>query len=261
MPNPYGVQRRNKHMTHTYSIAGMHCQSCVRTTTTALEGVPGVTAATVSLSPPQARVEMSRHVPTGELARAVSNVGDYRLTEANGETALPILTSSPSAPGDDGTAPAGSLYPLVLIVAYIAGTVALIGWATSQYAPQDLMRHFMAGFFLVFSFFKLLDLRGFADAYRSYDVVARTWPAWGFAYPFIELALGVGYLVNFNPVLTNIATLVLMLVGAVGVLNALLDKRALRCACLGTALNLPMTTITLVEDLGMAAMAAGMLVM
>jgi hypothetical protein len=58
---------------------------------------------------------------------------------------------------------------------------------------------------------------------------------------------------------TNLATLILMLVGAVGVLKALLNKRAIRCACLGTALNLPMTTITLVEDLGMAAMAAIML--
>jgi hypothetical protein len=48
-------------------------------------------------------------------------------------------------------------------------------------------------------------------------------------------------------------------VSAVGVLKALLDRRAIRCACLGTALNLPMTKVTLVEDLGMAAMAAGML--
>jgi hypothetical protein len=118
----------------------------------------------------------------------------------------------------------------------------------------------MAGFFLVFSFFKLLDLRGFAGVYRSYDVVARAWPAWGFIYPFAELALGIAYLLNLNPIATNIVTLTLMLVGAVGVLKALLDKRAIRCACLGTALNLPMTTITIVEDLGMAAMAAVMLV-
>jgi hypothetical protein len=118
------------------------------------------------------------------------------------------------------------------------------------------MRHFMAAFFLVFSFFKLLDLRGFSDAYRSYDIVARLWPTWGYIYPFVELALGIAYLLNVAPFATNLATLVLMLVGAVGVLKALLDKRAIRCACLGTALNLPMTTITLVEDLGMAAMAA-----
>jgi hypothetical protein len=48
-------------------------------------------------------------------------------------------------------------------------------------------------------------------------------------------------------------------VGAVGVLRVLLDKRSIRCACLGTALNLPMTKVTLIEDLTMAAMAAVML--
>ena len=117
----------------------------------------------------------------------------------------------------------------------------------------------MAGFFLVFSFFKLLDLRGFADAYQSYDILARRSRAWALAYPFVELALGIAYLTRWQPVPTNIATLALMLVGSVGVLRAVLDKRAIRCACLGTALNLPMTTVTLVEDLGMAAMAGVML--
>lgn len=118
----------------------------------------------------------------------------------------------------------------------------------------------MAGFFLVFSFFKLLDLRGFADAYRGYDILARALPFWAFVYPFVELALGVAYLTNSFPLATNVTTLALMLIGAVGVLRSLLNKRAIRCACLGTALNLPMTTITLVEDLGMAAMAGAMLV-
>jgi len=117
----------------------------------------------------------------------------------------------------------------------------------------------MAGFFLVFSFFKLLDLRGFADAYQSYDILARPFRPWALAYPFIELALGVAYLTRWNLTLTNTATLVLMLVGSIGVLKAVLSKRQIRCACLGTALNLPMTTVTLVEDLGMAAMAGAAL--
>lgn len=226
----------------------MHCQSCVGRVTSALESVAGVSSATVSLDPPQARVEMNNHVPIELLDRAVQTAGDYHVV-AGGS---PVVTS-------DTTAPKESLYPLFLIIGYIAGTVAIISLATGETAPHVLMRYFMGGFFLVFSFFKLLDLRGFADAYRSYDVLARAWPTWGYIYPFVELALAVAYLLNLNPVATNVATLALMLLGAVGVLKALLDKRAIRCACLGTALNLPMTTITLVEDLGMAAMAVVML--
>ncbi|MCI0335249.1 MAG: heavy-metal-associated domain-containing protein [Planctomycetes bacterium] len=214
-----------------------------------MRSIDGVTSAHVTLEPPQARVEMARHVPTETLDKAVRAAGDYRLSEAvSGATSV-----------EDSVQPKESLFPLFLIVGYIAGTVALIAIADGDRSWHTMMRHFMAGFFLVFSFFKLLDLRGFADAYRTYDVLVRAWSWWASVYPFIELALGIAYLVNFNPLLTNLTTLVLMLLGAVGVFKALLNKQAIRCACLGTALNLPMTTITLVEDLGMAAMAAIML--
>ena len=239
-------------MHHTYEVTGMHCQSCVKRITTALEAVAGVRSATVSLEPPRAQVTMDTHVATEELNRAVRSAGDYQLRDGQLSSSSVVTTVAAETPKE-------SLYPLFLIIGYIAGAVTLIAVATNNWAPHAMMRYFMAGFFLVFSFFKLLDLRGFADAYRSYDVVARAWPAWGFIYPFAELALGIAYLLNLNPLATNMVTLALMLFGAVGVLMALLDKRAIRCACLGTALNLPMTTITLVEDLGMAAMAAAML--
>ncbi|MBA3482160.1 MAG: cation transporter [Pirellulales bacterium] len=242
-------------MRHTYALTGMHCQSCVNKTGAALRAVPHVTSATVTLSPPQAVVEMSQHVPTERLDQAVRQAGDYRLNDAPSE----LASASTAAMADTGDSPKESLYPLFLIVGYIAGTVALIAYAVDTWSPEALMQWFMAGFFLVFSFFKLLDLRGFADAYRSYDIVARAWPAWAWAYPFVELALGIAYLISFAPLATNFVTLVVMFVGAVGVLKALLDRRAIRCACLGTALNLPMTKVTLIEDLGMAAMAAAML--
>jgi copper chaperone CopZ len=241
-------------MRHTYEVVGMHCQSCVGKVTDALQRVDGVTSAQVSLNPPTARVDMSMHVPMAELNRAVQTAGDYRIVEAAAEPGAHAEADAAIDPP-----PRESLYPLFLIVGYLLGTIALVAIATGERSPHVLMRHFMGGFFLVFSFFKLLDLRGFTDAYRSYDVLAGAWPAWGLVYPLVELALGGAYLLDLYPVATNVVTLALMLIGAVGVLEALLDKRAIRCACLGTALNLPMTTITLVEDLGMAAMAAVML--
>jgi len=80
-------------------------------------------------------------------------------------------------------------------------------------------------------------------------------------YPFVELALDVAYVINFQPVLTNVVTIVVMGVSSIGVLKALPAKRAIRCACLGTVLKLPMTKVTLAEDLGMAARSAAMLVL
>jgi copper chaperone CopZ len=238
-------------MMHTYQITGMHCRGCVDRITKALRAIAGVTSADVTLDPPRAQVEMVQHVPTQKLDEAVRAAGDYHLSD---------VQSSPEQ-AMDVSQTKESLYPLFLIVGYIAGTVGIIAASTGDTSLPTMMRHFMAGFFLVFSFFKLLDLRGFADTYRSYDILARAWPAWAYLYPFVELGLGIAYVVNFNPLATNLATLVVMLVGAAGVFKTLLKKQAIRCACLGTVLNLPMTKVTLVEDLGMAAMSAAMLLM
>lgn len=238
------------------TIRGMHCQGCVGRIEAALRSVPGVREAAVTLDPALARVRVDDGVEVAALLSAVREAGAYDATFADGPSAQPSATAD--APPDKSRE---SLLPLFLIVGYIAGVVAVVTFVRGDGAAMSLMNDFMAGFFLVFSFFKMLDLRGFVGAYRMYDVVARGIPAWAWAYPFVELGLGVAYLLRWQPLAMNIATLALMLVGAAGVLLALRQKRAIRCACLGTALNLPMTTVTLVEDLGMAAMAAGMLVM
>ncbi|MBI1827263.1 MAG: cation transporter [Planctomycetes bacterium] len=238
-------------MEHVYTIKGMHCESCVEKIACALRNVNGVTSVRVSLNPPEARVVVENHVPFAELQNAVHNAGKYTLHAADERTAM-------TATGDQakGDVSKESLYPLVLILGYLVGIVFLFAWLHRDFSHAFLMTRFMGGFFVVFSFFKLLDLLGFADAFRSYDVVAGAVPTWGFVYPFVELGLGVAYLASWNLVVTNMITLVVMLVGSVGVFHALLRKRAIRCACLGTVLNLPMTKITLVEDVGMAAMAA-----
>lgn len=129
-----------------------------------------------------------------------------------------------------------------------------------QFDWMRAMGNFMGGFFLAFSFFKLLNLQGFVDAYQTYDVIARPVRAYGYVYPFIELGLGIAYLVRLAPVVTNLFTLVVMLVSVVGVTQALLQKRRIQCACLGTVFNLPMTKVTFVEDALMAGMAVVMLV-
>jgi copper chaperone CopZ len=234
--------------THSYSVTGMTCEGCARKIAATLRSVPGVVSAAATLKPPEARLELSSPVSTAALNQALALAGAYRLSE----------TPAPQPPPVPAEPPA-SLYPLYLIVGYIAGAVGLAAISSGDRSLSALMTNFMAGFFLVFSFFKFLDLGGFSDAYRSYDLLARAWPAWGWIYPFVECALGVAYLLRVSPVATNAITLVLMLAGSAGVLRTLLDKRAIRCACLGTAIKLPMTTVTLVEDLGMAAMAAAML--
>ena len=111
----------------------------------------------------------------------------------------------------------------------------------------------------MFSFFKLLNPTVVADAYAGYDIVAARWRAYGFAYPFVELALGVAYLTGLQPLATNEVTLGVMGVGTVEVARTLFALRKIRCAYLGTVFNLPMSYVTLVEDILLAGMGAVML--
>ena len=69
-----------------------------------------------------------------------------------------------------------------------------------------------------------------------YDVVAKRLPVWGRIYSFVELGLGLAYLTNVAPFWTNIATIVILGVSAIGVIQSVLDKWAIKCACLGTGL-------------------------
>lgn len=252
-------------MNTTLTITGMHCGACVQRLTAAFTALPGVRSAHVTLAPPGATIESDGPLALETLQHAASAAGAYTVALTSpppkGDTAPSAAPAAAPTHADHQGAeePRPSLYPLGLIVAFIAGIAGLATFARGSGAWHAFMLDFMAGFFLVFSFFKLLDLRGFADAYQSYDVLARRSRAYALAYPFLELALGVAYLLRWQPTLTNSVTLGLMLIGSVGVLRAVLDKRRIRCACLGTALNLPMTTVTLVEDLGMATMAAGAL--
>jgi hypothetical protein len=124
---------------------------------------------------------------------------------------------------------------------------------------NETMRYFMAGFFLAFSFFKFLDLPAFANAYAGYDLLASKWWGWGMVYPFVELGLGLAYLTHWQPALTHWITIIVMGFSAIGVIRAVVNKQAIRCACLGSVFNLPMSTVTIVEDVGMVLMAAWML--
>jgi hypothetical protein len=116
------------------------------------------------------------------------------------------------------------------------------------------------GFFLVvFSMFKFFDMEGFADGFQMYDLLAKRFRPYAYVYPFIELCLGLGYLSHWRPLVVYLTTIIVLTFGSIGVLRALFKGLDIECACMGTVLHVPLSTVALIEDLGMAAMAAGML--
>ena len=254
----------------TYALHGLHCGACLKKVTLAL--TPLAASVEVSLQPMQVKLTGATvHFDT--LRTAVASAGKYvMLPSQASETAFAPVTaalamSAPSAPDvltfKNASSPWMVTYrPLLLIFAYILGASVLvqIGMAgLASVTAMDTMRCFMAGFFLVFSFFKLLDINAFADAYAGYDLLALRWHGWGRVYPFVELGLGVAYLAHFNPLLTHGATIIVMGFSAIGVIRAVASKAPIQCACLGTVFKLPMSTVTIVEDVSMVLMAMAMM--
>jgi len=242
-------------MTHEYLVSGMTCAGCVAKVKTQLEKIAGVTTAAVGADG-KVLVTMDRHIATTELQGALREYPQYQLSEALVKP--PVI---PQADEDIQRSFLETYKPILLVFGYILGATLLVEVASGGFDWMRWMRHFMAGFFLVFSFFKMLDVPAFAASYSSYDVVARRWLGWGYAYPFVELTLGILFLINFNPLITNSLAFVVMGVSTIGVVQSLLAKRRFQCACLGAVFNLPMSNITLFEDVLMVAMSGAMLLL
>ena len=252
-------------ITQTFALTGLHCGACVNKVTQAL--LPLAAGVEVSLQPMQV-VLTGAKADFETLKTTVEGAGNYGLVPNQPSNTPPAhLIRAQAAPENIAqivfdTNWLTTYSPLLLIVAYILGGSLLVQIGMNGLASVTMletMRYFMAGFFLVFSFFKLLDINAFANAYSGYDLLAKQWRGWGLIYPFVELALGIAYLAQFNPLLTHWVTVIVMDFSAIGVIRAVASKTQIQCACLGTVFKLPMSSVTIVEDVGMVLMAAGML--
>jgi len=143
---------------------------------------------------------------------------------------------------------------LAVLAAFAKQHHYMPGWSGMMW-----MHDFMGFFLVMFSMFKFFNLEGFADGFQMYDLLAKRVRAYAYVYPFLELGLGLGYLAHWQPVFVYWATIGLLGFGSLGVFRALAKGLDLNCACMGTVLKVPLSTVALVEDLGMAVMAAAML--
>ena len=236
-------------MKHTYTVTGMTCNGCRISVEDKLSALPDVENASVNLETSEAIIEMSNHISTEQLQMALSD--KYSISEKN-------IFKTTSSSIDREKSDLHQLFPLFLIFAYI-----IIGSALLNKNPWDIngfMLDFMGLFYVVFSFFKLLDLKGFPESFKMYDPIAKVIPLYGWVYPFIEVALGVMFLMRIEIPIALIITLIILGITTIGVTKTLLDKKTIQCACLGTALKLPMTKATFLENSIMMVMAIVMLI-
>lgn len=233
-------------MVRQYQLTGMTCSSCEAKVKSALLTIENVTNVTVSKDLENATITMDKHISLSDLQKVLDN--KYQIAAINHNEVAEQTKSW-----------FDTYKPILLIFFYISLVTFLVQFNNHHFDTMQWMQHFMSGFFLIFSFFKLLNIKGFAESYVMYDVLAKQIPAWAYLYVFIELSLGIAFLVNFNPILTNSITVIVMSISIIGVLQSVLNKEKIQCACLGAVFNLPMSTVTIIEDALMIAMSGIML--
>ncbi|MFW0776586.1 MAG: MauE/DoxX family redox-associated membrane protein [Rickettsiales bacterium] len=149
-------------------------------------------------------------------------------------------------------------WPLFSLIFITASAGYAVTWHL-QASMSDWMHYFMGFFLCSFAMLKIFNLSAFADGFEMYDIIAKRKRAYGYVYPFIELGLGLGYLSFIVPQAIYITTIIVMTLGAVGVITALRKKLDINCPCMGSVLDVPLSTVTLTEDIGMGVMVLIML--
>jgi hypothetical protein len=142
--------------------------------------------------------------------------------------------------------------PLIVIFVFCI----VLSLLQNNSVAEPAMHSFMGYFFIFLSLFKFFDLKGFVEGFSTYDLIAKRVRIYGYMYPFIEFFLGIAYLVEFDLFIIKWITVVVMTVSGIGVLKSVISGQKIKCACLGTSLNVPLGTISIIENFGMGAMAA-----
>lgn len=242
-------------MKKIYTVLGMTCNGCKSTVNENLNKLQKIKSVEVDLENAEATIFMTGNIKLFELQKALPS--KFQILEKKSDN-LSADENEPTSEVIKDESKLKQLKPLLLIFTYIS--IASIFMNYKNWNSSEAMLDFMGLFYIVFSFFKMLDLKGFPESFKMYDPLAKRLPLYGWIYPFIETGLGLMLLLRYEIKIALVITLFILGTTTVGVIKTLADKKSIKCACLGTALKLPMTEATLIENLIMIIMAVSMLI-
>ena len=226
-------------------ISGMTCEGCKSSVENKLSSLDGVDNVKVDLARGQAVIYSKNPVSFSLIKETLPpkysliNEQDINL-DNHGEATIKGSKIK-------------QLKPLFIILGYIFIASILLNY--QNWNSSNAMLDFMGLFYIIFSFFKILDIKGFSMSFRMYDPLAKHAHIYAYIYPFIEVILGMMFLFRFEVNIALILTVIVLGITTIGVTQTLLNKRSIKCACLGTTLNLPMTEATFIENALMIIMA------
>ena len=233
-------------MKSIFKISGMTCNGCKLSVEDKLNSLDGVDKAYVDLTKGEAIVHSKSPISFSLISDSLPP--KYKVTRAENSQNNETIKVSKFK----------QLKPLFIILAYISITSLLLNF--KNWNSTNAMLDFMGLFYIIFSFFKILDIKGFSISFRMYDPLAKRVPLYGAIYPFIEILLGIMFLTRIEVELAIILTIIVLGITTVGVTQTLLNKKSISCACLGTTLKLPMTEATFIENALMIIMAFSLII-
>ena len=228
-------------MKSIFKISGMTCNGCKSSVEDKLSSLDGVDNVQVDLNKGEAVIQSKKPISFSLISNSLPP--KYNITSIGNSQDNEIIKSNKLK----------QLKPLFIILAYISITSLLLNF--KNWNLTNVMLDFMGLFYIIFSFFKILDIKGFSISFRMYDPLAKKVPLYGIIYPFIEILLGIMFLTRIEIELAIILTIIVLGITTVGVTQTLLNKKSISCACLGTTLKLPMTEATFIENALMIIMA------
>lgn len=234
-------------MKYYYNIQGLTCNGCVKLVKVKLEETLPDHSISIDLKESKVIVE-GVTAPDIKILKSVLPE-KYTISEFSKNNSQNHLFKSATKLSE--------LKPLFLIFGYV--TLGSILMHIKSWDMVQFMIDFMGLFFIVFSFFKLLDLKGFTNAFKMYDPLAQKNALYAKVYPFIEVMLGLLFLFRFEVKLAIIITLLILSITTFGVAKALRNKEEIQCACLGSVLKLKMTEATFIENTIMIVMGCSLL--
>ena len=227
-----------------YFVRGMTCENCVKKITEVLGANPSIKNLRVTLSPPRIHFDAEEQFGANRVNEALAPLKDYTASEF----------SEPSQEATSAPAALSKYMPLILLFGLSAGVPAL-NVLIGRSDLEHWMNQFMGITLIALAYFKFLDLPRFAEAFSTYDPIAMKNRTYGYVYPFLELFTGVGFALSVGVEFLAAFVILLLVPTTWGVVKSLRQNRKIQCACLGTAFNLPLTKVTIIENVLMMGMS------
>ena len=233
-------------MNEVYKVSGMTCDGCANSIKEALELNNLISSVNISLENENINISSDKSFTVNELNSLIENLGNYKIYEENIFSKIIEYFSSKKT--------------LLLALSLVLISSLSLHIGEDNFELNEWMVSYMGIFFLLFSFLKLVDVKGFSGSFKKYDLISKIIPSFAITYPFIELFLALTFLSGYFLITSYIMTLLFMTSQFFGVFISLQKKEVIKCACMGSSINIDISTLTLFENLVMILMSSYMII-